>query len=170
MGVMMMKMMTTGWVAAFAIAGTLQAVPAQAQDKAARAAELEQEASTFAENVDTLGRAASLYRKAAGLRLEGDPQGIRDLLKSGALAFYVGDASQAASDLEKAGEVALVYGDVKTAARAFLDAAWAAEASDQDRKAYGLAMKAHRLAQSPLLEDEERFTLLARIDRGVGTQ
>jgi hypothetical protein len=166
----MMKMTTTGWVVAFAIMGTIQAAPIGAQDKAARAAKLEQQASSYAEKVESFDRAAALYREAAGLRLEGDPQGIRDLLKSGALAFYVGDPSQAAADLEKAGDVALVFGDVRTAAKAFLDAAWAAQASDQDGKAYGLAMKAHRLAQSPLLQDAERSTLLGRIDQGVGSQ
>jgi hypothetical protein len=166
---MMMKMKMTEWVAVLAIAGAFHATPAQAQEKAARAAELEQQADSFAENVESFDAAASLYRTAAGLRLEGDPQGIQDLLRSGALAFFVGDATQATSDLQKAAEVALDYGDVRTAARAFLDAAWAAEASDQGGKAYGLAMKAHRLAQSPHLGDVERSTLLARIDQGVGS-
>lgn len=166
----MMKMTKTGWVVAIAIASTVQVAPAMGQDKAAEAAELEQQATSFAANVESFDKAASLYRKAAGLRLEGDPQGIQDLLKSGMLAFYVGDASQAAADLEKAGDVALVYGDVRTAAKAFLDAAWAAEASEQDGKAYGLAMKAHRLAQSPLLQDSERSNILTRIDQGVGSQ
>ena len=160
----------TGWVAALAVAGTMVAAPVQGQDKSAEAAELEHQAISYAGSVEGFDQAAALYRKAAGLRLDGDPQGIQDLLKSGTLAYYIGDAAQAAADLAKAGEVALVYGDVRTAAKAFLDAAWAAEAAQQDRNAFGLAVKAQRLAQSPLLGADERTQLLARIDNGAGTQ
>jgi tetratricopeptide (TPR) repeat protein len=165
-----MNRLKTGGAAIIALVTALQAAPAQAQDKAAKASELEYQAQEYAADVDGFGKAASLYRKAANLRLEGDPQGIRDLIKAGRLWFYVGRADRAAADLAKAGRIAHEYGDVVTAARAYLDAAWAADASGNGARAFDLATKAQRLAQSPLLARQERVRLLARIDEGIGQQ
>ena len=163
--------MRKGCAAAIVAISALTAVPATAQTTykadGIKAAELESQAQHLTNDIRGFKSAASLYRKAASLRVEGDPQGIRDLIKAGRLHFYVGKAGHATNDLANAGRIALQFGDVVTAAQAYLDAAYAADADGNRAKALDLATRAQRLAQSPLIDAAERAALLARIDEGI---
>ena len=163
-----MKGMTRGWGLVLAMAAAIHGAPAEAQDKAQQAAEPEVRAKAHTAHVADFDKAASLYRKAAGLRLEGDPQGIRNLLHAGRLSYYTGAVARAADDLARAGRIAMEYGDVTTAVKAYLDAAWAADAAGDGAEALEFATRAQRLAQSPLLAHEQRSALLSRIDFGTG--
>jgi len=163
--------MTTKKISGFATMTLLLAAlaaPLQAQDKAARAASLEKQADELLQKGVEFDRVADLYRDAGHLRMEGDPQGVQDLLRAGALAYYLGDRAQASEDLSNAAAIAARFGDVRIAARAYLDAATAAAEAGRDARALEFATTAHQLAQSPLLAAVERSTLLRRIDQGVG--
>lgn len=167
----MRKGMRKGCAAASVAILVLTAVPATAQTPykadGIRAAELESQALQLTNDLRGFKSAASLYRKAASLRVEGDPQGIRDLIQAGRLYFYVGKTGRATDNLANAGRIALQFGDVVTAVRCYLDAAYAADANGDGAKAFDLATRAQRLARSPLIDEVERSALLARIDDGI---
>lgn len=163
--------MRKGFAAAIVAISVFTAVPATAQTTykadGLKAVELESQARQLTTNVRGFSSAASLYRKAASLRVEGDPQGIRDLIQAGRLYFYVGKTGRATDSLASAGRIAIQFGDVVTAAQAYLDAAYAADANGDRTKAFDLATRAQKLAQSPLIDAAERSALLARIDDGI---
>jgi hypothetical protein len=166
-----MKRMMRGWVVAVAALAVLSSAPAQAQqvqgteDGEARAASLENEAKRLSEQKHRWDYAASLYRAAAQLREEGDPQAVHDLVYAGRLAYYTQDITGALRDLIGAAQQALAGGDVIRAAHIYTDAAWVAGKAGRTRDQRYLASRAQRLAESPLLTDDDRFDVLERFDR-----
>ncbi|MBW3535635.1 MAG: hypothetical protein KY453_10555 [Gemmatimonadetes bacterium] len=142
------------------------AAPAAAQNGRSGEAEALETRAAALEEVGPAGfsEAASLYRKAADLRIEGDPQAVRDLMKSGKLSFYAGKRDRAIGDLVRAADMALAFGDVLSAATAYLDAGWIANEAGDGARAYALAVKGARLSQSPLIEASQRKVLEARVE------
>ncbi len=169
---MMMKRMTWAGAAAVALlmatfgAGNLQAQASTAStdegDRIAKAEKLESEARDAASDRESFGDAIRLYREAADLRGD-DPGAIADLIMAGKLAYYVGHKGQAVDHLARAGEIALEWGDVLTAAQSFLDAAWVADREGHDAEAYELGRRAEKLSASPLIQRQERVSILSRI-------
>ena len=128
----------------------------------------EAEAERYAQAKEGFSKSASYYWKASELRPEGDHRGIQNQIAAGKLWFYEGKASKAIRVLRGAGETALEFGDVETAAEAFLDAAWIAREKGDGLTAKTLAVRAHRLAQSPLIAQFKRAKLLSRINTAEG--
>jgi hypothetical protein len=168
----MMKRMTWAGAAAVALlmatfgAGNLQAQTSTTStdegDRIAKAEKLESEARDAASDRESFGDAIRLYREAADLRGD-DPGAIADLIMAGKLAYYVGHKGQAVDHLARAGEIALEWGDVLTAAQSFLDAAWVADREGDDAEAYELGRRAEKLSASPLIQRQERVSILNRI-------
>lgn len=155
------SLMTAGLLAltlAAPAAGAQMDAPPEAETLEARAASLE------ATGPEAYGEAASLYRKAADLRMEGDPQGVADLMKAGKLSYYAGRHERAVGDLVKAADRALAFGDVLNAATAYLDAGWVAFTMGDGARAYDLAVKGARLSESPLIGADERQALRRRVE------
>jgi tetratricopeptide (TPR) repeat protein len=161
----------TRWTLA-ALAALLVGVPgleaqstAPATDEAKRIAlaeQLEQQAQEATKEIKNFKKASSLYREAA--KTLGDhPDAANHLVQAGRLAYYTGDEGRAIEDFRTAGEQALEWGDVLVAAQSFLDAAWIAAEEERGAEAIELAQRAERLSSSPLIERQERASLLSRI-------
>lgn len=138
---------------------------APATDEAKRVAlaeKLEQQARDASADMETFGKASSLYREAAET-LGDHPDAADHLVHAGRLAYYTGDRGRAIEDFRAAGEQALEWGDVLVAAQAFLDAAWVAAEEERGTEARELAQRAERLSSSPLIQRQERASLLSRI-------
>lgn len=145
-------------------AGTLQADPGpRGRVDIAKALRYEAAAESVGRTPEFFQQAAEYLEAAADFRPEGDSQGVQDLVSASRLRFYAGDEGRAQSLLKEAGEVALAYGDVGAAAEAFLDAAWIARKRGLAPVAQDLLSRAHKLTQSPLLEESQRSVLLSRI-------
>lgn len=118
----------------------------------ARAEVLTEQAYLAAEQASDFTRAATWLRDAAALRGE-DPAAVQALMDAGHFHFYARRSGSAVSAFHEAGRIALDLGDRETAARAFRNAAFAA-----DR--VGDVLTARRfLARSETLQAE--MTLLA---------
>ncbi|RMH20868.1 MAG: hypothetical protein D6701_03360, partial [Gemmatimonadetes bacterium] len=78
----------------------LTAAPLAAQE-AGEAEALEARAQGLVADFRDLDKAAGLLEKAGDLRLEGDPQGVSNLVEAGKLWFYEGKADRAARALAK---------------------------------------------------------------------
>jgi tetratricopeptide (TPR) repeat protein len=130
--------------------------------RVALAGQLAQQARDASEEMDTFKEASSLYRQAAET-LGDHPDAADHLVHAGRLAYYTGDERRAIEDFRAAGERALEWGDVLVAAQAFLDAAWVAAEEERGAEAMELAQRAERLSSSPLIQRQERASLLSRI-------
>ena len=131
-------------------------------DRIALAEHLEQQAVEASKDIGKFKKASSLYREAAET-LGDHPDAPGHLIQAARLAYYTGDESRAIRDFRQAGEQALAWGDVMTAAQSFLDAAWVAAEEDRGSEALELAHRAERLTSSPLIQRQERASLLSRI-------
>lgn len=139
------------------------AVPATDEaERTARAEQLERQADEASQDMKSFKKASSLYREAAEA-LGDHPDAADHLVQAARLAYYTGDESRAIQDFRAAGERALEWGDVLVAAQSFLDAAWVAAEEDRGTEAIQLAQRAERLSSSPLIQRQERASLLSRI-------
>lgn len=126
------------------------------------AVRLETKAHSYLAEPTNWDRAASLLRRAAEFRSPADAGAVENLLLAARLSFYEGDEQRAVRDFESAGQLALARGDVIVAANAFTDAAWVAGSQGRGDRAHGLLNRAQLLANSPLIEEEERTHLRTR--------
>ena len=165
-----MKMRKTWGLAALAalVVGT-SGLEAQATapvvdeaERIAQAEQLQKKAADASQHLDSFDEAASLYRKAAET-LGDHPDAPGHRVQAGRLAYYTGNESQAIRDFRAAAEQALAWGDVLMAAQSFLDAAWVAAEAERGGEALELAHRAEKLSSSPLIQRQERASLLNRI-------
>ncbi len=105
-----------------------------------------------------------MYRAAANLREEGDPEAVEDLVYAARLSYYLRDHEAAIRDLVGAAQQALAGGDVIRAAHVYTDAAWVAGKAGKTRDQRALASRAQRLADSPLLTQDDRDDVLERFE------
>jgi hypothetical protein len=108
-------------------------------------------------------RAVRLFERSAELRPASDPAGYAALQLAGQLRASFRDYNGARATLERAGDHALARGAVLDAARAYIDAAYAASHARQNGDAHALLGRAALLAESPLLTDEQRFLITRRL-------
>lgn len=128
-----------------------------------RAAELQAEAEALFPEPAQWKKAVRLLEASAELRGADDPAAYECLLYAGRIQAAIGDHRGARSNLEKAAEHALARGDIAEAANAFIDAAHAAVALKDARRAQDLVDRAGRLARSPLLPSDQRAVLESRL-------
>lgn len=160
--------MKRGSRGAWMVAVLVALVPAAAAGASPQeAARLEAEAAALGGSREELARAAELYRRAAALRPDGDPVGLRDLIRAGRLAWYAGERTGAVRELESAAATVLRFGDVMTAATVFMDAAWMSNQIGDGEGALRLANRALDLSRSPLLADADRERIRGRVESAL---
>ncbi len=144
-----------------------QAVEYPEEPSIAEAERLEYQAEGRLAHMDQWKEAAKELRTAASLRPEGDPKAIEDLILAGKLSFYRGGAISALRDLRLAGERALQEGFVQLAARAFVDAAWVANEDGRASEAQEFGKRAQLLSHSPMIDDQLKEEIRARLSSGA---
>jgi len=125
---------------------------------------LHQQAIDLYEFPERWGEAADLHRQAAENLTKNDAGQFFGYSRAALLYFYAGELSAARRSMEDAAEVAEATGDVLTAANAFVDAAFIAVAEGYDGKQREFVGEAEELIQSPVLTDDDRSAILARIE------
>jgi DNA-binding PucR family transcriptional regulator len=125
---------------------------------------LHQQAIDLYEFPERWGEAADLHRKAAENLTKNDAGQFFGYSRAALLYFYAGDLAAARRSMEDAAQVAEATGDILTAANAFVDAAFIAVAEDYDGKRREFVGEARELVDSPVLRDEDRAEILARIE------
>lgn len=128
-----------------------------------RAAELQAEAEALFSEPGQWKKAVRLLEESADLRDADDAEAYHCLVYAGRIQAAIGDHKGARSNLEKAAEHALARGSIVDAANAFIDAAHAAVALKDARRAQQLVDRADRLTRSPLLSVEQRAVLKSRL-------
>lgn len=108
--------------------------------------------------------AAELHVREAQLR-GGGPKAADALVRAARLRQYHGKTGDALRLMKWAATVALDCGDIVQAAHAYLDAAFLAIQTKRVDEGYALALRAQRLADSPLLDAVTREAILRRITR-----
>jgi tetratricopeptide (TPR) repeat protein len=108
-------------------------------------------------------KAARLLEQSAALRDANDPEAYSCLMYAGRIQASLGDFSNARANLEKAAVHALARGAVVEAAHAYIDAAHVASSEKQIEIAKELVGRATLLSQSPLLSDEQKKLITARL-------
>ena len=156
------------------IAGLATASVAQAQDRpmyelpaievTVLQTELHQQAIDLYEFPEHWGEAADLHRQAAESLTKNDAGQFFGYSRAALLYFYAGELSAARRSMEDAAQVARATGDMLTAANAFVDAAFIAVAEDYDGKQREFVGEARELIESPVLSEEDRAAVLARIE------
>jgi hypothetical protein len=160
----------------FAAAIPMTAAAQQPADRTTRADALFEQASRMEqEQVDPafsrhVRGVARLYLKSASLRAVSDPMRIESLHRAGSLLYAV-NPGRSRELLGQAAELALIHGDVVRSAHAFLDAAAVVDAkrldSDEARAAsHHYVTTARTLADSPVLDVQQRDAILRRIETG----
>jgi hypothetical protein len=158
------------------------ALPARAHAQAAlepiritesrlRADQLDQQAETL-ERTDwgQLKKAASLREQAAELRTLADPKAVASLYWAARDRYYSDDRLAGRRLMEESAERAIGIGDVVGAATALTEAAYiSAELKDVERTRR-FATRARLLALSPVLTDEQRSQLRARLGSDTAFQ
>jgi hypothetical protein len=145
--------------------------PIRVTESRVRADQLDQEARAI-EQTDwsELKKAASLREKAADLRTLADPKGVESLYWAARDRYYTDDRHAARRLMEQSAERAIGIGDVVGAATALTEAAYiAAELKDVERTRT-LATRARLLALSPVLTEEQRTQLRARLGSDAAFQ
>jgi Lon protease-like protein len=138
--------------------------PIRVTEARLRADQLDQEAAEI-ERTDwgQLRRAAKLREQAAGLRTLSDPKAVASLYWAARDRYYGDDRLAGRRLMEQSAERALAIGDVVGAATALTEAAYiSAELKDVERTR-SLATKARLLALSPMLSEEQKAQLRARL-------
>jgi hypothetical protein len=125
---------------------------------------LHQQAIDLYEFPERWNEAADLHRKAAENLPKNDAGQYFGYSRAALLYFYAGNLPAARRSMEDAAEVAEATGDVLTAANAFVDAAFIAVAEDYAGKRREFVGDARELIESPVLGDEDRAAILARIE------
>ena len=139
------------------------ATTAEQISRMAHALELEQRARDLHADPSRAGEAARLHRQSAGLRSANDPEAVESLAMAAHLFNYSGRPLAARNTMEEAADRALALGDVFRAARAYVEAAFFADAQQDRVETTRLGRKALLLAGSSRLTDEERTSIRNRI-------
>ncbi len=126
--------------------------------------DLHQQAIDLYEFPERWGEAADLHRQAAENLTKNDAGQFFGYSRAALLYFYAGELPAARRSMEDAAEVAAATGDALTAANAFVDAAFIAVAEGYDGKQREFVGEAEELIESPVLTDEDRSAILARIE------
>lgn len=129
----------------------------------ARADQLRLEALALYGQPDSWNRVAALHEESARLRPPGDPYRIRDLIVAAAIIDRNGDHTKAGHLMQDAADAALVVGDVAQAADLYVTAAIITNRGGDGMTAMTLIHKAELLLNSPLLGEEVRAAIRARI-------
>jgi tetratricopeptide (TPR) repeat protein len=171
----MRTMMTKSFAALAALVVVAAATPAAAVQAAApgheavdrpspaRAEQLSAQAQQLLSEPRQWRRAARMLEQSAQLRPASDEQAYVVLVQAARIRMAVGDLTTAREDLKKAATHALDRGAVLDAAHALLDAAAVAVEEKQAEEAAQLAGRATLLAQSPLISEAQRVSILRRI-------
>jgi hypothetical protein len=131
--------------------------------QAAEANSLDERAVALYSSPKKWRKAAWLHEEAADRRSISDPRAHQSLIMAGHIYYAAGANGLAFEAMARGAERAAQIGDVVTAANAYVDAGlMAAEASRGDEIA-DMARRAVALANSPLLNDEERATIVKRV-------
>jgi hypothetical protein len=146
--------------------------PIRVTESREKADKLDLQARAFEENDwSRLKKAAGMREEAAELRAADDPAATVSLYWAARDHYYSGNPKAARVLMVQAAERALSIGDVLNAATAFTEAAYiSADLKDGDGMR-ALAGKARLLANSPMLNDDQRYQLrtrLARSDAPIG--
>ena len=165
--------MRTQKFSAIAIVSVLAAVPALVNGQAAttteeisrmaHALELEQRAQALHVDPARASDAARLHRQSAHLRSANDPEAVESLAMAAHLFNYSKRPLAARNTMEEAADRALAMGDVFRAARAYVEAAFFADAQQDRVETARLGRKALLLAGSSRMTDEERTSIRNRI-------
>jgi len=108
--------------------------------------------------------AGELHERAAGLLPKNDAAAYFAYHRAALLYFYAGKTPRARKAMEKAADVAEATGDVLTAAHTWVDAAFLAVAEGYAGKKREFVRAVRELADSELLDDDDRRSILARVD------
>jgi hypothetical protein len=138
--------------------------PIRITESRLRADQLDQQAEEI-ERMDwgQLKKAAGLREQAAELRTLADPKAVASLYWAGRDRYYSDDRLAGRRLMEESAERAIGIGDVVGAATALTEAAYiSAELKDVERTRR-FANRARLLALSPMLTDDQRSQLRARL-------
>jgi tetratricopeptide (TPR) repeat protein len=128
-----------------------------------RADQLEKQAAALHDDMTRYVEAARLYKQAASLRSETDPRAVDVLMLAAHLFHYANKMSDARKTMDQAAQRALAGGDVWRASVANLEAALFAYKQGNWAQTERLGRKALQLAQSPLLTEEQRASIVNRL-------
>jgi hypothetical protein len=129
-----------------------------------RAEQMEEQAHEILRDIRRAGKAASLLRKAAALRPIGDPMAVNDLGAAGQLSYYAGELRSAQMTFTNAVDAAIRIGDVMKAANLLIDLAHVSVELRDRAAALSSTERAHLLASSPHLNQDERSQLMRRLN------
>jgi hypothetical protein len=162
-------------LAVFALPASVRAQmlePIRVTESREKAEKLDSQARAFEENDwSQLKKAAGLREEAAALRAIDDPAGTVSLYWAARDRYYSGNPKAARILMEQAAERALAMGDVLNAATAFTEAAYISADLKDGERMRALAGKARLLANSPMLNEDQRYQLrtrLAKSDAPIG--
>lgn len=148
----------------------LSALPAAAAAQTAinnsaapSADQLEERATALHDQIGRYSEAARLYKASAALRAETDPRAVESLAMAAHLYHYANRLFDARKTMEQAARRALARGDVMRASHANLEAALFAHKQGRQAQAERLGRTALKLAESPLLTDEQRAAIINRV-------
>ena len=162
--------------AAAAIAAAISAAPALAQDRPTYELEaitvevlstshaMHQAAIALYEQPERWDEAARLHLKAAQSFPENAASAFHGYDRAARIFFYIGEYDDARRAMEDAVEVALATGDLVTAANASADVAIIALYEGYAGKKRQFAAEAIELANSDLVDEDDRAEILERID------
>jgi hypothetical protein len=128
-----------------------------------RADALEAKAAKLHDKPARYAEAAWMYREAAALRPYADARAVEALATAARLYGYANRFIDARKTMEQAAQRALARGDVVRASQANLDAAFFAAKQGKTGLVQRLARNALNLAESPLINAEQREDILRRI-------
>jgi Lon protease-like protein len=145
--------------------------PIRITESRIRADQLDQQAEEI-ERTDwgQLKKAAALREQAAELRTLADPKAVASLFWAARDRYYTDDRLAARRLMEESAEHAIGLGDVVGAATALTEAAYiSADLKDVERTRR-FAIRARLLALSPVLTDDQRSQLRARLGSDTAFQ
>lgn len=125
--------------------------------------QLEERAGALHDQIGRYSEAARLYKASAALRTDTDPRAVESLAMAAHLYHYANRLFDARKTMEQAARRALARGDVLRASQANLEAALFAHKQGKQSQAARLGRTALKLADSPLLTDEQRATIVNRV-------
>lgn len=150
-------------MAAAALMVAFQATTAAAHEPNMEKAEaLKAQAVQLFDQPDRWVDAARLLEKSVEYRSAADPETHASLMTAASIWVSAGELSRAYSAARRAGENAHARGAVQDAAHSFISAAAVAASVGHTRDAEELMGRARMLAESPLLDQQERSRILSR--------
>jgi len=171
-----MMMKTHRALAAAAFVAAISAAPALAQDRQTYELQvitvevlssshgLHQQAMDLYDQPERWEEAARLHLQAAESFRENAASSFHGFDRAARIFFYIGEYDDARRAMEEAVEVALATGDLVTAASASADVAIIALYEGYAGKTREFTQDALELANSDLVDEEDRDDILERID------